>query len=841
MRVFSKAMGYQLELLPGTHQLYYSQTANGGNARFAQIKVSLAGGQWYHVAIVNDNLQATLYLNGQQQASFAAPSPPPSNSLPLVLNGQTYGDGTQVCCGFPGGLRQFRIWGRALQAAEINSVATKLLAGTEAGLIADWPLDEGKGQTLNDLGPNHLALLLRGGVWKRTAIVDGGPYFQVKRSTISQSTANWDTLIPIDFDSDGKMDILVCGNPGTVTKRSCGAFRNDGSGNFTDVTLQVLGPNPPAFEAVNDYCVRDFNGDGHADVFIATHVDCCGFPPAQQGLLLQTSDGRLQNVSATNLPQELAYTNQVACGDIDGDGDVDIYLPKWNGYEIYLNDGQGRFTVADASRLPTIIRSPFPFALPSTRFVDVNRDGRMDLFSSTGGTWDGRLRNWLLLNDGHGFFSAAQDNALPTRYGGRLWAMENTEVADIDGDGWPDLINMVSAPNWAEGAIQLLLNNRDGTFRDATDLVQQPVWPRYGSVNSIVYLGRVFPGDFNGDGFMDLLVQGANQPSHLFLNTGPAGGGRLVEMTEMLPTAAGYYAVADFNGDGLPDIVALMGASPAVLETWISSRKFTFTPDLIPAVPAGPFFLRGSVLNSAGFSADALAPGEMVTIYGRNFGPDALAVASPIQGSFPAQLSGVRVLFNNVAAPIVYTAAGEVSTIVPFSLVPKTRADVVVEYNGAQSPAVSIFVDGSAPGLFTSDGSGDGAAAVLNADPVTGETSLNNAQNPARPGGIITAYITGAGQTNPPSTDGAVTTSAGALALPVEAGLDLFWDNVSCSSYAYCLPLQVLYAGPAPGLVAGVTQIQMRLPDKVSTGDHALGISVGGIWSQQFNVTVSIR
>src|SRR5215471_8837655 len=119
-------------------------------------------------------------------------------------------------------------------------------------------------------------------------------------------------------------------------------------------------------------------------------------------------------------------------------------------------------------------------------------------------------------------------------------------------------------------------------------------------------------------------------------------------------------------------------------------------PDLIPSVPTGPFFLRGSVLNSASFTADALAPGELVTIFGRGFGPDTLAVADPVTASYPSQLSGVRVLFNNVAAPILYTGARVVSAIVPFSVVPKTRADVVIEYKGAQSPPVSIFVDRSA-------------------------------------------------------------------------------------------------------------------------------------------------
>lgn len=834
MRAFSKANAYELDLVPGTHQLSYSQ---GGSA--AQTGMPIATGQWYHVAIVSNNLQVTLFLNGQPQGAFTATSPPSANALPLVLSGQTYGDGTQFCCGFPGGLRQFRIWGRALQPAEISSVATTLLSGTEAGLIADWPLDEGQGQTLHDLGPNQLTLLPRSGVWERTAIVAGGPYFQGKSSTISEDASNWNFLIPIDFDSDGNVDLLVCGNAHTTDKTPCGAFRNDGNGNFTDVTLQVLGPAPPGFEAPGDYCVADFNGDGRADVFIANHVDCCGYPPAQQGLLLQTADGRLQDVSGVNLPPELAYADHVACGDIDGDGSVDIFLPKWGGYEIYLNDGHGHFTVADPGRLPAAIQPTLPLTSPSAKFIDVNRDGRLDLFASTGGSWDSRAQDWLALNDGRGYFAAAPDNTIPTRYGGRLWQGESTVVADINGDGWPDLVNTVSAPNWAEGAIQILLNNQDGTFRDATDAILQPAWPRYGSVNSIVYLSQVSAGDFNGDGFVDLLVQGVNQPSHLFMNTGPSGGGRLVDMTGLLPSAAGYLAVADFNGDGLPDIAVLSGNSPAMLETWVSSRKFTFTPDLIPPAPTGPFFLRGSVLNSASFSATALAPGEFVTIYGSNFGPDELQVASPVQGSFPTQLAGVRALFNDLAAPIVYTAAGVVTAIVPFGMTPNTRADVVIEYQGTPSPPVSIFVDASAPGLFTSDGGGIGPGALLNVDPVTGATSLNGSQNPAPPGGIVTAYITGAGQTSPPSHDGAVATTAGGQVLTVDAGLEFFSDGQSCSADPICVPVQILYAGPAPGLVAGVTQINLRLPDTVSSGAHTLGMSVAGIWSQ-YNVTVSI-
>jgi hypothetical protein len=149
MNVFQKGIpnsgdpftGYALALEPGTHQLTYSQsTGSPGSFHQAQIGVSLVSGQWYHVAIISNNLQVTLYLNGQPQASFMAAGPPPINSFPLVLAGQTYGDGTMLCCGLPGFLRQFRIWGRAVQPAEITTFATTTLNGSETGLITDWPL-----------------------------------------------------------------------------------------------------------------------------------------------------------------------------------------------------------------------------------------------------------------------------------------------------------------------------------------------------------------------------------------------------------------------------------------------------------------------------------------------------------------------------------------------------------------------------------------------------------------------------------------------------------------------------------------------------------------------------
>ena len=82
------------------------------------------------------------------------------------------------------------------------------------------------------------------------------------------------------------------------------------------------------------------------------------------------------------------------------------------------------------------------------------------------------------------------------------------------------------------------------------------------------------------------------------------------------------------------------------------------------------------------------------------------------------------------------------------------------------------------------------------------------------------------------------------MTLPVLAALD-FWaaDSLGpppCRSSQICQAVNVLYAGPAPGLVAGVTQVNVRLPDTASADGHFLGVMVRGVWTQWL-VTIWVR
>ena len=105
--------------------------------------------------------------------------------------------------------------------------------------------------------------------------------------------------------------------------------------------------------------------------------------------------------------------------------------------------------------------------------------------------------------------------------------------------------------------------------------------------------------------------------------------------------------------------------------------------------------------------AEASRPGEIVTVFGSTIGPAELA---PLEldddGRLATTLSDTRILFNGVAAPLVYVSDKQSSAIVPYAVSGRTSVDVQVEYAGVRSEAVTVPVLASRPGIFSRDGSG---------------------------------------------------------------------------------------------------------------------------------------
>jgi len=220
---------------------------------------------------------------------------------------------------------------------------------------------------------------------------------------------------------------------------------------------------------------------------------------------------------------------------------------------------------------------------------------------------------------------------------------------------------------------------------------------------------------------------------------------------------------------------------------------------------AGVSIAPGAVVNAASLLPGAVSPGEIVSI----LGSAALAGTAAVQ-------------FNGTAAPILYAGAGQVNAIAPFGLSLNGNANLQILTPAGPLAAVSLATAPVSPALFTQNGTGTGPGAILNQD-----YSANSFLNPAAAGSVIMLYGTGFGALNPPAADGQPAGGLAATVLPVTATIG-------------GAPAQVIYAGAAPGLVAGLVQINVQISQNLTTNPAApVQVSVGGMTSPA--ITVAIR
>jgi uncharacterized protein (TIGR03437 family) len=191
--------------------------------------------------------------------------------------------------------------------------------------------------------------------------------------------------------------------------------------------------------------------------------------------------------------------------------------------------------------------------------------------------------------------------------------------------------------------------------------------------------------------------------------------------------------------------------------------------------------------NAASLAAGAIAPGEIITIFGTGFDP-----------------ANTQLLFDGQPATLFYTSATQINALAPASLAANSTTGMSIVVDSATIVGSPVSVVAAAPGIFTVSG-GAGQAAANNQD-----GRLNSASNPAARGSVVSLYATGQGS------------NAGAITLTI-AG--------------YNAPL--LYAGPAPGF-PGLMQINAQIPGGfLPPGIQAVVLSVGGVVSQA-GVTIAI-
>ena len=208
--------------------------------------------------------------------------------------------------------------------------------------------------------------------------------------------------------------------------------------------------------------------------------------------------------------------------------------------------------------------------------------------------------------------------------------------------------------------------------------------------------------------------------------------------------------------------------------------------------PGSPMI--NAITSAASYGATGIAPGELLTIFGGTLGPQTLTSFVLVNNAVPTLLSGTRVLFDGVAAPMIYTQAGQLSVIAPFGFSSKKSVRVVVEYVGFQSTPFLLPVLSSKPAIFTVDSSGQGPGAILNEN-----GSVNSSSNRAAKESVVVLYMTGGGSMTPAGQDGQVSSGISSL-------------NLQSLATINSQPTTVQYAGNAPGLVQGVIQMNVKLP-----------------------------
>jgi uncharacterized protein (TIGR03437 family) len=333
------------------------------------------------------------------------------------------------------------------------------------------------------------------------------------------------------------------------------------------------------------------------------------------------------------------------------------------------------------------------------------------------------------------------------------------------------------------------------------------------------------------DGQGNILVTSQSAPSGLTISEGACACGTNLVAIVRQGEGSVLYASLVPNGAGGLGIAPDGSGGFVVLGTggvYANIRPLAMLTRFAPAFTPAPAIL-GLVNVAESVVGEGLAPGEMVGIYGMNLGPDPGAFAGFTGGALPLDLGGTEVLFNGIRAPLRWAGNGQVNALVPFELSGSPTANVQVRVNGQLSNVAQLPVLTAEPAIFSYP---SGYALALNQD-----GSVNSQQNPAQLGSVVTIFLNGAGLQTPAPADGIRAPFGPIAASPVEVQAPVpgsygepIWKDT-----------HVLYAGAAPGEIAGLMQVNFRLPSVPApslNGQMDIVVIVGGlsnsapIWAQ---------
>ena len=299
------------------------------------------------------------------------------------------------------------------------------------------------------------------------------------------------------------------------------------------------------------------------------------------------------------------------------------------------------------------------------------------------------------------------------------------------------------------------------------------------------------------------------------LNQTPISSGVIVTLSIQVNagTTVGVYSLAIEN-------TAASDAGERAVDLIASEGGLTVT-----AAAAGPVV--AAVANAASYAAGAVAPGEIVVIYGISLGGAAIVTAQvTAEGLVATTLAGTRVLFDGVPAPLLYPEIKSRPSC-PMAWMVELKAQCRWNIRGfCRSRSFLCRSRKRLPGSSRRIRPGRGQGAIVNED-----GTINTPDNPASPGSLVSIYGTGDGQTLPNGKDGVI----------IGGAADLRYTLLPVTASIGGQTAEVIYSGSVGGEVAGIFQANVRVPKGLPSGAFLPVSLIVGTSGSQTGVTIAVQ
>ena len=545
----------------------------------------------------------------------------------------------------------------------------------------------------------------------------------------------------VDLNNDGKLDAVGVSTSALTDIVSFTSYLGKGDGTFSAKATLPISPvtvngAPCYLGQLDSFALGDINGDGFADiVYIPTPTSC------NPGFYVATGkgDGSFNTPVAVQNPIPYGTISGIQLADINHDGKADIVY-TYNasndtgsettsttdiGIAVQLSNGDGTFKAPQLVQTSSTLTYSNDFAPPTSiaAIGDVNGDGFPDILFNQGVCGDAACspvasyQLELLVGKGDGTFQTPYIMpANPAATGGYQDAFSQVVLADMNGDGHPDVVALGQV---SLGGLGIYLGKGDGTFSAPSNV-------NYGGSGLAV-------ADFNGDGKLDVAITAAFGGSGIFFGNGDgtlqsstdSNGYSQPSQTLIFGTSFFPAVAADFNGDGKPDLLfgstlLLNQISSATAPTLLATTT-TLTASPATATSGQTVTFTATVAPSSGTGT----PTGTVTFYDGNA---SLGTGNLTAGVATFSTSSLTVATHSITA----TYSGD-ST-----------------YNTSTSAAVTVAV--TAPPIATTTTLTASATSAVAGTSLTFTATVAPATGSVAPTGTVTFY------------DGTATLGTGTLA-----------------------------------------------------------------------------